>query len=429
MEKTDVVVVGAGLAGASAAYAAAKAGAEVVLVERGARAGTKSVSGGLLYTFALARLFPEFWKDETCPVERAISRNVLSLLTPTQATSIDFYDSAFARPPFNSFSILRAKFDPWLAGQAEAAGAAAVYGQQVDGLIREGARVVGIKLGDEEFHADVVILAEGFNALASRATNLERDMSAETLGIGVKQVIGLPPGEVERRFQLRGNEGYQMTATGLPAGVAGGGFLYTNRDSISIGMILNLRSVVEHQVAMYEVLEDFKQHPLISRYLEGGQLLEYSGCVVNEGGLAAVPALYGDGYLIAGSAGQLFLNTALTLRGMDFAIESGRIAGAVAAEASKAKDGSAGFLQRYAERLRSSFVLKDLTVHRRYPKLFESPRIYGAYPEMLATLLHRAYFVDGSDREHLVNLVRSVQRGRLSYLDMGRDILAAVRAL
>ena len=429
MEKTGVVVVGAGLAGASAAYAAAKAGAEVVLVERGPRAGTKSVSGGLLYTFALARLFPEFWKDETCPVERAISRNVLSLLTKTQATSIDYYDSAFAKPPYNSFSVLRAKLDPWLVGQAEAAGAAPVFGQQVDGLVREGGRVVGIKLGEEEFHADVVILAEGFNSLAARAAQLEHDIPAETMGVGVKQVIELPTGEVERRFQLKGNEGFQMTATGLPAGIAGGGFLYTNRDSISIGMILNLKAVVEHQVPMYEVLEDFKQHPLISRYLDGGTLLEYSGCVVNEGGLEAVPSLFGDGYLLAGSAGQMFLNTALTLRGMDFAIESGGIAGAVAAEASKAHDGSAGFLRRYADRLASSFVLRDLTVHRRYPKVFESPRLYGLYPEMVANLLHRAYFVDGSAREHLTRMVWSVQRGRVSPLTLGRDLLEVVRAL
>ena len=249
------------------------------------------------------------------------------------------------------------------------------------------------------------------------------------MGVGVKLVMELRTGEIERRFQLMGKEGFQLTATGLPAGIAGGGFLYTNRDSISIGMILNLKSVVEHQVPMYEVLEDFKQHPLISRYLEGGTLAEYSGCVVNEGGLAAVPSLYGDGYLLAGSAGQMFLNTALTLRGMDFAIESGGIAGAVAAEAAKAHDGSAAFLRRYADRLASNFVLRDLMVHRRYPKVFESPRLYGLYPEMVASLLHRAYFTDGSPRQHLYRMVQSVQRGRVSPLTLGRDLLEVVRAL
>ncbi len=429
MEKVDVVVVGAGLAGAGAAYAAAKAGAQVILVERGARPGSKNVSGGLLYTHGLLRMFPEFWKVEPSPVERAISRNVLTFLTPTQATSIDFYDRAFAEPPFNSFSVLRARLDPWLVAKAEAAGATMVPASQVDGLVRDGGRVVGIRLGTEELRAEVVVVAEGFNSTAARAAHLEPELAPETVGIGVKQVIGLPPGEVERRFQLRGNEGFQLTATGLPAGVEGGGFLYTNRDSVSVGMILNLGSVVRHEVAMYEVLEEFKQHPVLARYLEGGTLLEYSGCVVNEGGLASVPALSGDGFLLAGSAGQLFLNAGLTLRGMDFALESGRIAGEVAAEASRAHDGSAAFLQRYPERLETSFVLRDLTTHRKYPQVFSNPRLYGLYPEMIAGLLHRAYFVDGGEREHMNALLRSVKGNRVSYLTLGRDMMKAMRTL
>ncbi len=429
METVDVVVVGAGLAGAAAAYTAAKAGAQVILVERGARAGSKNVSGGLLYTHGLARMFPDFWKEDPCPVERAISRNVLSLLTPTQATSIDFYDQAFAAPPFNSFSVLRGRLDPWLVGKAEAAGATVVPGSRVDDLVREQGRVVGIRLGSEELRAGVVIVAEGFNSNAARAAALEPELEPETVGIGVKQVIGLPPGEVERRFQLRGIEGYQMTATGLPSGVEGGGFLYTNRDSISIGMILNLASVVRHKVAMYEVLEDFKQHPLISRFLEGGTLLEYSGCVVNEGGLGAVPALSGDGFLLTGSAGQLFLNAGLTLRGMDFALESGRVAGEVAAQAGQKKDTSAAFLKTYEDRLAESFVLRDLRTHRKYPDVFANPRLYGLYPEMMAGLLHRAYFVDGGERQHMNAVLKSVKGNRVSYLTLGRDLMRTMRTL
>ena len=429
MEKFDVVVVGAGLAGSAAAYQAARAGLQVILAERGPKPGTKTVSGGLLYTHGLGKMFPEFWKEDPSPVERAITRNVVSFLTPTQAASLDFYDASFGVPPYNSFSVLRSRLDPWLAAKAEAAGAVPVYGAKVDGLLREGDRVVGIRSGGDELRADVVVDAEGSNAWTSRQAGQQPEADNATVGVGVKQVIGLPPGELERRFQLRGSEGTQITTVGFTQGVEGGAFLYTNRDTLSLGLILNMRSLVQHNVRMFEVLEEFKQHPWIQKLLDGGTLLEYSGCFVTEGGLPQVPPLSGPGYLLAGAAAGLFLNTAFTLRGMDFALESGRIAGEVAAEAVRAHDPSAAFLGRYAERLRKSFVLRHLTTYRNYSKVFENPRLYSLYPEILTSLLHRAYFVDGSDRDHLHAMLRASHQGKASLWTLGRDMWKAMRTL
>ncbi|NNN16966.1 MAG: FAD-dependent oxidoreductase, partial [Thermoplasmata archaeon] len=360
MEKFDVVVVGAGLAGSMAAHVAAKAGLQVLLAERGTKPGTKTVSGGLLYSHGLARSFPEFWKEDPCPVERAISRNVVSFLTARQAASLDFYDEAFSAPPFNAFSVLRSRLDPWLAAKAEAAGAVPVYGVKVDSLLKENGRVVGIRSGGDDVGAEIVIVAEGVNTLTSRQAGIQPEARPETVGVGVKQVIGLPPGEVERRFQLRGIEGTQITTIGFPGGIEGGAFLYTNRDSLSLGMIVNMRSLVDHDVRMYEILEEFKQHPLVSRWIEGGSLLEYSGCFVGEGGYSSIPPLWGDGFLVAGSAAGLFLNTGFTRRGMDFALESGQIAGRVAVEAVRAKQTNSAFLSRYRDQLASSFVLRQL---------------------------------------------------------------------
>ena len=428
-EKFDVAVVGGGLAGLTAALVAARAGHQVILAERGTRPGSKTVSGGLLYTHGLARLFPEFWKEEPCPVERAIDRNVLSFLTPTRALSVDYFDSAFSRPPYNAFSVLRGRLDPWLAQKAEAAGVMPVYGVKVDGLVREGGRVVGIRTGEDEIRADVVILAEGSNALLSRRAGQQPEADPSWVGVGVKQVIGLPPGEVERRFQLTGIAGTQYSTIGFPEHVEGGGFLYTNRDSLSIGIILNLRSLVERNVAMYEVLEEYKQHPFIARLLEGGSLLEYSGCFVGEGGWEAAPEPYGDGYLLAGAAAGFFLNPGFTLRGMDFAIESGRIAGEVAAAAVREKDPSRARLASYASALGESFVYRELRAFRGYPGVFSNPRMYGTYPAMVTELLHRAFFVDGGSRPHLARLLLDLPRGRASPVELVRDLTRAMRSL
>jgi electron transfer flavoprotein-quinone oxidoreductase len=428
-EKFDVVVVGGGLAGQTAALVAARAGLQVLLAERGVRAGTKTVSGGLLYTHAFGALFPKFWEEEPCPVERAIDRNVLSFLTPERAVSLDYFDAAFSRPPFNSFSVLRGTLDPWLAAKAEGAGATPVYGVKVHELLTDGGRVVGIRADADELRADVVILAEGSNALLSRRARQQPEGAPDLTGVGVKQVIGLPPGEIARRFQLPGRAGTQYSTIGFPQGVKGGGFLYTNRESLSIGLILNLRSLVEANVSMFEVLEEYKQHPFVARLLDGGRLLEYSGCFVAEGGYDALPTLYGDGYLLAGAAAGLFLNNGFTLRGMDFAIESGRLAGEAAVQAVRAHDPSSRQLAGYRERLRTSFVLRELAQFRNYPAVFDNPRLYAQYPTILTELLHRLFFVDGASRPHLGRLLMELPRGRASPLELVRDLGRAMRSL
>jgi electron transfer flavoprotein-quinone oxidoreductase len=423
MEQFDVVVVGAGLAGCAAAYTIARQGVQVVLAERGSQPGTKAVSGGLLYTHALGQMFPKFWEEDPSPVERAIDRNVVSLLTPTRAVSLDYFDADFSRPPFNAFSVLRSRLDPWLAGKAEAAGAVPVYGIKIDSLVKENGRVVGIRAADDEIRSSVVILAEGPNAVLLRASTPTPVPDPTIVGVGVKQVIGLPPGEVQRRFQLHGNSGTQYTTLGFPPDVEGGGFLYTNRETLSLGLILGMESLVRKGVSMFEVLEEYKQHPLLARLLEGGTLLEYSGCFVEEGGWDRLPPLFGDGFLVAGSAAGLFLNTGFTLRGMDFALESGRLAGETAVRAVRAKNPMAASLASYRSALEQSFVLSELRAFRGYPRVFRNPRLYGTYPEIVTSLLHGAFFTDGSVRPHLRKLLRQSYRGRASMVRMARDAL------
>ena len=82
----------------------------------------------------------------------------------------------------------------------------------------------------------------------------------------------------------------------------GGGFLYTNKDSVSLGLVCGLGDIAHAQKSVPQMLEDFKQHPAIRPLISGGKLLEYSAHMVPEGGLAMVPQLVNDGVMIVGDA-------------------------------------------------------------------------------------------------------------------------------
>ncbi|MEM0320783.1 MAG: FAD-dependent oxidoreductase [Thermoprotei archaeon] len=429
MEKFQVVVVGGGPAGSAAAYVAAKAGVQVLLLERGPEVGSKTVSGGLLYTHVLRDLYGEFWAEEDPPFERWITRYVLGFLGDSSATLIDHYNKVFNEPPYNSVSVLRTRLDKWLAQKAQEAGAMVVTGTRVDDLWEENGIVKGVVSGGDQIGADITLVCDGINSLLTKKRGFRREWAGSTLGIGVKQVVELPQGTLEERFSLNGREGVEYTFLGSPKGVEGGAFLYTNRDSVSFGIILNMESVVQNKVDISMVTENFKSHPFIEKLVRGGTLVEYSACLVAEGGLNMVPRLYGDVFLVAGSAAGFVLNNGFNLRGMDFAIGSGRIAGELAAKAVKLGDTTSRVLKEYTQMLEQSFVLKHLKRYTNYPKFFANRRLYDAYPEVLNGFLHDMYYVDEHDRGHLFDVLRRNLRGKASIYNLLKDAWDAARNL
>ncbi len=238
MENVDVIVVGAGPAGSAAAYYLAKAGQQVLLIERGKTPGEKNVSGGILYGRALHRLIPNFWED--APVERFIISHNLNVLSGDSAIRLGFSKKEFAKPPFNGISVIRYKFDQWFAKQAEEAGALLATGIRVDELIWNNKRIVGIKAGDDEIGANIVIAADGINSLLAAQANLRTPHRPELLGLGIKEAISLPRDIIEERFHLSGREGAAMMFLGGSKGFPGGGFLFTNLETLSMGVIEKL---------------------------------------------------------------------------------------------------------------------------------------------------------------------------------------------
>jgi electron transfer flavoprotein-quinone oxidoreductase len=135
-DKFDAIVVGAGPAGCACAYVLAREGKNVLLVERGDSAGAKNVSGGRLYIYGLEMIEPGMY--QRAPLQRKIVREQIMLLGERSATTIDYFDPAFAEKVPQSYSVVRAKLDEWFAGEAEAKGATVAAGVKVDGVIEEG---------------------------------------------------------------------------------------------------------------------------------------------------------------------------------------------------------------------------------------------------------------------------------------------------
>ena len=400
MEKFDVIVVGAGPSGNAAAYTLAKAGLSVLQLERGEAAGSKNVQGAILYSDALEKVIPNFRDD--APLERHIIEQRMWVLDDESFIGTHFRSDDFNKPPYNRYTIIRAKFDKWFSKKVQEAGALIISETTVKELLRDkSGKVIGVETdrADGKVYADVVIMADGVNSTLARKAGFRPELDPKHVALAVKEIHFMPRETVEQRFNIKDDEGVVIEMLGkITQGMMGTGFLYTNSDSISIGVGCMLSDFMEQKLTPYDLLEQMKRHPSIQPLIQGGEMKEYTAHLIPEGGYHAIPQVYGDGWMIVGDSG-MFVN-AVHREGSNLAMTTGRMAAETIIELHRAgKPMSEANLALYKERLDDSFVMKDLKKYKDMPDIFHSNnQFFTTYPELLSRSAYTMLKVDGVDK-------------------------------
>jgi electron transfer flavoprotein-quinone oxidoreductase len=422
-EKFDVIVVGAGPAGISAACVLADRGVKTIVVERGEYAGAKNMFGGVLYGHDLAEILPDY-QQKNCPIERNIVESRIWYLSSAGGYSLSYRDRAFAHESrLNVFTVGRAKFDRWFADQAKAKGALIINATVVTDLIRNGSgRVIGVRTDrpDGDLYGAVVVLADGVNSALAAKTGFRPEPKPEHVALAVKELIALPEETINDRFNVAPGDGVTTEILGdTTYGMNGVAFLYTNRNSISIGIGANLAAFSRNRVKPYEMLEDFKAHPMVAPLIKDGKPKEYLAHWLPEGGFDTVPQLYGDGFVICGDSAMLF--NALHREGSNLAMISGRFAAETILDALERGDTGSGSLRAYSERMQASYVLKDLKKYRRFPAfLDEHPELFTKIPGLAGFAAREMLTVNGVPKRQKQRNIWQRARRQVSLLELLR---------
>ncbi|HUK26963.1 MAG TPA: FAD-dependent oxidoreductase [Candidatus Acidoferrales bacterium] len=415
-EKFDSVVVGSGPAGIAAAYTMAKAGLSVLVLEKGEKPGAKNMFGGVIFRHHTEKIAPEFWK--TAPVERHVVEYQYWFLSKESHVLVSHRNQKF-NGRYNAFTVHRAKFDPWFSKLAEDAGALIINRTTVDDVIREDGKVVGVKTERGDVLANVVVAADGVNSMLSKQVGLREELPEDAAVLAVKEVIALPKPKIEERFNLGGDEGVAALLVGCGPGMHAG-FMYTNRDTISLGMGVNIRDLDKSKQRPNDLFEQFKKHPSIAPLIKEGELKEYSAHLIPEGGYDYVSNVYTDGMLVAGDAAMLV--NAINWEGTNLAMTSGIIAGETIIEAKKKGDFSSKTLSQYRQRLEESFVLMDLKKYREIPKFFSSnPHFFTLYPDTINELAYMWHVVDDELKQDRIKEMKTKLFKQRSKLGLLRD--------
>ena len=356
----------------------AKAGVDVILLERGPYPGSKNMSGGAVYSLPTQEIIPGYWQE--APIERILVDQQYWLMTDNSAVKLGFTSIEMGEPPYNKVSVLRATFDPWYASKATGAGARLWTGCKVERLIVEDKKVVGVKVNGTRcgnLMAKVVILAQGVNPILAEEADLIGKPQAGDFSLYIKELFHLPEEVINERFHLKKNQGAVIGLVGANnAGLIGTGSIYTFKEHVGLNTGISVKTLTDKKVNITELMARLKKHPIIEPLIQGGTTVEYLAHMIPEGGFNAIPTIVFDGMMIAGDAAGLVNGT----HGINLAMYSGKFAADTAIEALELDDSSRRVLNRYWDKLEGSFILKDLRDNRRIPGWYAgNPTLFDDY--------------------------------------------------
>ena len=342
----------------------------LAVVEKGKQPGSHLLSGVIVNPRSLQSLFGDGFRVEDVPGYGKVEKESVYLLTHRRAWRIP------TPPPMRNhgnFVSSLSQLGRWMAERAEEGGAMILPGTSARALLVDDGAVVGVRTGDKGRGAGGEELSnfEPGSDLVAKVTVLAEGTQGHLTGVALDR-FGLRSGDpqvwelgVKEVWKVRRPLRRIVHTLGWPLRPGakyrefGGSFVYPmGDDMVAVGMVVGL-DYRDAELSVHDLLQELKTHPLVREVLEGGERLEWGAKTIPGGGFRSLPTrFHAPGLLLCGDG--VGLVNVPTLKGVHYAIESGRLAAEAAYVAMKegAERGTA--LAGYDEALRSSFVWRDL---------------------------------------------------------------------
>ena len=279
MKQYDVAIIGGGSSGLAALKQLSNLGKQAILLEAGSKIGSKNMSGGILYSKKPKKakvtnvddLYENFLSD--APIERKITKYVLHSTSKDKIYSMDLtaahdYQTNFA------CSVLMTRLNSWFAKQSSETS------QKYGGGIIPGVHVKSITWNEkgraiiqtdelDEFEVKAVIAADGVNSEVAEMVKARSKFTTSQLYQGVKIIVKLPETIINERFGVNSDEGAaHLFAGDVTLNHIGGGFLYTNYDTLSIGAVYHFDSLLNNPVEPSSLIDSLLKNPMISELIK-----------------------------------------------------------------------------------------------------------------------------------------------------------------